>query len=143
MNRDKITELLRNYRSYKYAIRMYESPRMICAGTASYDDMPRNGSFGSRIPPRNDGISFEDANDYITYKEAVEAVDGALETLTDDEQSVIKLRWMDSLTLEQISRRKFCSRDTIKRIHKRAYNQLSICLRFVREVPQIEKVPVA
>ncbi|MNU01888.1 Sigma-70, region 4 [compost metagenome] len=62
-----------------------------------------------------------------------------METLTDEEQSVIKLRWMNEMTLDQIANRKNYSKATIKRTHKKALGKLVICLRFL-EVPHIEQI---
>lgn len=141
MNQDIITELLRNYPYYRYAVRMYESDRPVALRATEYSDMPRGGGFGARAP-KLFGPDFQDELDYECYKKAVVHIEGALETLTDEEQSVIKLRWMDELSLDQIADRKGYSRSTIKRTHKRALYKLTICLRFV-EIPYIEQIPVA
>ncbi|MFK4167236.1 sigma-70 family RNA polymerase sigma factor [Paenibacillus lautus] len=141
MNQDKITELLKNYPYYRYAVRMYETDRPVALRATEYSDMPRGGGFGTRAP-KLFGLADEDELDYDRYKKAVVHIEGALETLTDEEQSVIKLRWMDELSLDQIADRKSYSRSTIKRTHKRALAKLTICLRFV-DIPYIEEITVA
>lgn len=140
MDRDKVTELLKNYRSYRYAVRMFETTGWVGVSGTQYSDMPRSSNFGSRAPAKF-GCSFEDVLDYGRYKAAVDAIEGALDTLTEDERSVIRLKWMEDMTLEMIAGRRECSRDTIKRIHRRALNKLAICLRFV-DVPHIERIPL-
>ncbi len=142
MNQDKVTELLRNYRYYRYAVRMYETDKPVFLSATEYSDMPRGSTLGGARIPKFIGPSFDDQLDYERYRKAVDYIEGALETLTDEEQSVIKLRWMDELSLDQIADRKSYSRSTIKRTHKRALAKLTICLRFV-ETPYIEQIPVA
>lgn len=143
MNKDKVTELLHNYQSYKYAVRMFETTGWVAISGTQWSDMPGSGrGFGPRAPVKFATDSLQDVADYNEYKSAVEAVEGALETLNDEERSVIRLKWMDGLTLNQIAQRKAYSVDTIKRTHKAAFRKLYICLRFVR-VPEIEQIPVA
>jgi RNA polymerase sigma factor (sigma-70 family) len=144
IDRDKVTELLKNYRSYQYAIRMYETTGWAAIGGTGYSElgMPRNSSFGPRAPVKFTCDSLADRLDYQQYKRAVEAVDGALKTLNDDEESVIRHKWMDDMTLAQIARRKNYSERTVKRMHKMALTKLAICLRFF-DVPEIEQIPVA
>lgn len=140
IDRDKVTELLKNYRSYKYAVRMYEQSKGIpCAGIAVYDDMPRSSSFGSRAPRMNDGISLEDTIDYRTYKSAVNAIEGAMDTLKRDERNVIEYKWIHGLTLEKIDERFHYGRGYARQIHRRALQHMAICLRFT-DAPQIQEV---
>lgn len=140
MNQDKITELLKNYPYYRYAVRMYETDRPVALRATEYSDMPRGGGFGARAP-KLFGPAYQDELDYAEYKKAVMYIEGALETLTDEEQSVIKLRWMDELSLDQIAKRKSYSKSTIKRTHRRAWCKLTICLRFM-DVPHIEQIQI-
>ena len=142
MNKDKVTELLHNYQSYKYAVKMFETTGWVAIAGTQWSDMPRGGSFGPRAPVKFSSDSLQDVQDYNAYKEAVKALEGALEMLNDEEQSVIRLKWMEGLTLSQIAQRKSYSIDTIKRTHMAAFRKLYICLRFVK-VPEIEQIPVA
>lgn len=146
MHRDNVTELLKNYRSYRYAVNQYErhQPRA-SAGIANYDAMP-GGSGAQELFFAPNGrmadmghTSFQDRMDYQTYSEVVKDIEGGLETLTDEEQSVIKLKWMDKLSLQQIADRKGLSVGTIKSRHKSALASLGVCFRFVKP-PQIEEI---
>lgn len=139
MDRDKVTELLKNYRSYKFAVKNYESNHLPAASIASYSDMPRSIGFESSPPRFNNGLSIQDHIDYIEYKRAVEAIEGALETLTDNEKLVIEKKWMVGITLKNIEINYHYGTDYAKKIHRRALQKLSICLTFV-DVPSIREV---
>ncbi|MFE4569963.1 sigma factor-like helix-turn-helix DNA-binding protein [Paenibacillus chitinolyticus] len=146
MNRDKVTELLKNYQSYRYAIRQYENHRAYpAAGIANYSPL-RGGSgmpelFFQRIgkPADMGHTTFKDEVDYQAYRNVVAWLEGALETLTEDEVTVIKFKWVRDLTLVQIAEQKGFSETTVKRLHKRGLEKLAIALRFV-EVPNIHQV---
>lgn len=146
MDRDKVTELLKNYRSYKYAVSRYErhKPRA-SAGVANYDAMPSGSGapelfFASQGRMADMGhTSLQDRMDYSDYSQVVQDIDGGLDTLTDEEQSVIRLKWMDGMNLRDIAARKQYSVETVKRNHKRALEKLGICFRFIR-VPQINTI---
>ena len=140
--RDKVIELLKLYPSYKYAVRMYETTGWVAISGTQYSDMPRGGGFGSKAPVKFMVDSFLDTNDYHTYKRTVELIEGAMDTLMDEERSVIRLKWLGNLTLAQIAMRKWYSERTIQRAHKKGLQKLAICLRFV-EAPEIEQIPVA
>lgn len=148
MSRENVTELLKNYRSYKYAVSRYAKHRAVpAAGVANYEAMP-SGSGASELFFTLNGrmadmghSSFQDELDYQSYSEAVENIDGALDMLTDEEQSVIRLKWMDGISLRDIADRKKYSVETVKRNHKRALEKLGICFRFVK-IPQIEETVV-
>lgn len=142
MDRNKVTEMLRSYRTYKFAIRNFETTGWVAISGTQYSDMPRSGSFGPRAPVKFTSDSVQDVLDYNMYKRTVELIDGALETLKDEERSVVCLKWMDDMTLQQIADRKGYSRETIKRAHRSGLNKLQSCLRFV-EIPEIEHLTVA
>ncbi|MFF2156069.1 sigma-70 family RNA polymerase sigma factor [Paenibacillus chitinolyticus] len=143
MDRDKVTELLKNYQSYRYAIRQYENHRAYpAAGIANYSPL-RGGSgmpelFFQRIgkPADMGNTTFKDEVDYQSYRNIVACLEGALETLTEDEQTVVKLKWIHDVTLKQIAERKSLSEPTVKRMHKRGLEKLAISLHFVK-VPEI------
>lgn len=141
-NRDKVTELLKNYPFYKFAIRNFETTGWVAISGTGYSERIQTSGYGPRAPVKFSCDSVQDVMDYNEYKNAVDMVDRAMEELTEEEQYVIKLKWMQDMTLEQIARRRFCHKDTIKRIHRRAIGKLAICFRFV-DVPEIEKLPVA
>lgn len=136
MDKEKVTELLKNYLSYKYAVQNFEAPRTIGIATAVYDDMPRGGGYGSRPPSHNDGISLQDIIEYQEYKRTVQAIETALHALTDTEREVIELKYMKGWTLRMIEMYRPFGTNSTKAIHKRALNKLSICWRFV-ETPTI------
>lgn len=145
MNTNKVTELLKSYRAYRYAVRQYENHHPLPqAGVANYSGMPGGSGapelFFDRVGKMADmgHTSLKDAIDYSDYKEIVDTIDGAMETLTDEQQSVIKLKWMDGMTLIDIARRKSYSESNVKRLHKIAITHLAICLQFVY-VPRIDQ----
>lgn len=139
MNRDKVTELLKRYKSYKFAVRNYETAGWAAIGNNVDRDGFSGGGFGSRAPKRY-GASFQDARDYDMYKTIVDAIEGALDTLSLDEQDIIRLKWFEDMTLNTIAMRKSFSIDTVKRKHKKAINSLSICFTFI-QVPEIVSIP--
>jgi RNA polymerase sigma factor (sigma-70 family) len=147
MHKDQITEALKNFRSYRYAVNQYERHRPYpAAGVANYSGMP-NGSGATELFFASNGrmadmgdTDFKDHMDYLRYKDIVEEVETAVETLTDDEQSVIKLKWMENVTLKDIAERKKYSVETIKRTHTRALNKLAICFRFLPPPPSIQNI---
>lgn len=146
MNRENVTELLKNYRNYKYAVNQYERHRpRASAGIANYEAMPSGSGAPELFFAPNSRMgdmghtSFQDRLDYQTYSEVVRDIEGGLETLTDEEQSVIKLKWMDKLSLQQIADRKGLSVGTIKSRHKSALASLDVCFRFIKP-PQIEEI---
>lgn len=139
IDRDKVTELLRNYPHYKFAVRNFETTGWVALTGTVWSDSPRGGGFGSKAPVKFASDSIQDVMDYNSYKKATDAVEGALETLTDDEQAIITLKWMHGLTLDQIEDRRHMGRGYAKQVHRKALKSLAICLRFV-EVPEIEEV---
>ncbi|WP_028609221.1 sigma factor-like helix-turn-helix DNA-binding protein [Paenibacillus harenae] len=146
MNRENVTELLKNYRNYKYAVNQYERHRpRAAAGIANYDAMPSGSGAAELFFVPNGRMAdmghtgFQDRLDYNAYAEVVRDIEGGLETLTEEEQSVIKLKWMDKLSLQQIADRKHLSVGTIKSRHKSALASLGVCFRFVKP-PHIEEI---
>lgn len=144
MNREQITETLKQYLAYKHAVNMYERHRPVpSAGIANYTAMPS----GSGAPERFFDIvgkaadmgmtSHADYLDYNRYKSAVTELEGAFDVLTEEELSVIKLKWMHDVSLKDIAERKRYSLITIKRQHKRAMGKLGNALRFA-QFPEIE-----
>lgn len=148
MNRENVTELLKNYRNYKYAVNQYERHRPRAgAGIANYEGMPSGDGASELFFAPNSRMadmghtSFQDRLDHQAYSEVVRDIEGGLEALTDEEQSVIKLKWMDKLSLQQIADRKGLSVRTVKSCHKSALASLDICYRFVRP-PQLEEITI-
>jgi DNA-binding NarL/FixJ family response regulator len=144
MNREEIGEALKGYLSYKYGVAVYESHIPApSAGIANYNPMPS----GSGAPERFFEIvgkqadmgntSFQDHLDYLDNKRLVTEIEGAFGVLTEEEMSIIKLKWMQDFTLHQIAERKHCSEITIKRHHRMALSKLYNALRFSK-LPQIE-----
>lgn len=143
-NRDKVTELLKNYRSYRYAVKMYDKNIGIpAASIATYDDMPRGGSFGSRTPLVNDGFQFADQLDYHDLVYVVRSIEGAVEeVLNSKERLVIEKKYIgpEAWTLYKISIDEDKDESTIRRWHKEALRKLSIALGPV-EKPKMYKIP--
>lgn len=153
-DRDKVAKLLKNYRYYKVAVKGYNRQttdqllhnRYMSAApcrTAVYSDMPMGGSSGGpRIPTLTGGWGFEDELEYSEYTYIIGRIDDALDSLTDEARSVITLKWMDGLTLDQISKRKGYSEAWAKKVHRKAIGDLALCFRFDM-VPKVDSVPVA
>jgi hypothetical protein len=145
-SQEDINELLQNYRSFRFAVQQFErhvpTPS---AGIANYNPMP--GPRGATLlffeqQGKMADMGHTSLADFISYqkdKDAVEAVEGALSTLTEDERSVIVLKWMDGITLKQIQLRKPMCRNTIKNHHRRGLAKLYNALRFV-EIPEIHNL---
>lgn len=143
MNREEVSEALRGYLSYKYAVSAYERHNPYpSAGIANYSAMPSGSGAPERFfaivgKPADMGItSQDDWIDYQEYRSIVIELEGAFGVLTDEEMSIIRLRWMQDVSLKQIADRKSCSEITIKRHHKRAIGKLHNALRFAR-LPKI------
>ncbi len=141
MYQDKVSEMLKKYPSCKYAVSVYERHKPVpSAGIA----MPSGSGAPERFfavigkPADMGNTSYKDYQDYLEYKAFVDELEGAFVTLTDEEQSIIKLKWMQDITLKQIAVRKKFSVETIKRYHKSALSKLSKALRFTK-VPDIEE----
>lgn len=145
MNREEIAEALRCYLSYKYGVSVYESHRPSpSAGIANYSAMPSGSGAPERFfaivgkPADMGNTTLQDEIDYQDNKRLVTELEGAFGILTEEEYSIIKLKWMQDFTLHQIAERKHCSEITIKRHHKMALNKLYNALRFSK-LPKIEK----
>lgn len=134
---ERITRMLKNYRSYKYAV---------SNGIAPYQEedntgMPMAFSFGSRPPGRlsGRGSTFQSRMDYRAYKNAVLAIDGAVtEVLDDEEQKIIRYKYMERnpMTLAQIADKYHMSERRAVYLHKKALKALTMALTFVDE-PEI------
>lgn len=140
----EVEELLKRYLPYKHAVNVYERHRpMPSAGIANYSGMPGGSGAPERFfalvgkPADMGHTSLSDHSDYLKYKTVVIEIEGALETLTEEQYSVIRLRWMQELTLKQIAIRKHSGLTTIKKQHKSALSRLRDALRFTR-MPEIE-----
>lgn len=138
VDRNKVTELLKNYKSYKFAVRNYEQAGWAAIGSVG-DREFSGAAYGSRAPKKF-GPSFQDSLDYQSYKSIVDIIEGALDTLDVESQEIIRLKWFEGYTLQVIANRHNYSIDTVKRKHKKALNNLVICFTFV-QAPEIEKVP--
>lgn len=137
VDRDKVTELLKNYRSYKYAVSNGIAPYQ----TEDMLGMPMSFNFGSRPPIGLNGRGSMEPSvtDYRIYSRVVKLIEGAIEdVLDDDERDVVRLKYLErnKLTLERIADRKHMHKNTVTVIHKRALKNLSNALLFV-EVPEI------
>lgn len=132
---DRITELLRNYRSYRYAVNN---------GIAPFVETDMSGimggcGFGPRIPRLTAGTTFQSEQDYHMYKRIVEAIDGAVkDVLSDDQGIVIRLKYLERnpTTLLKIAIARDKDEKTIRRWHKEAIKLLGTALEFV-ETPEI------
>lgn len=135
MDKNKVIQTLKNYRSYKFAIQN---------GIAhSVEDdmtgMPMAFSYGSRPPQLNRGSLMPSINDHNRYRRIVALIDGAMnEVLSDKERMVIKRKYTDqnTTTLFQISQDRDNDERTVGRWHKSALHKLGIILEFA-DIPEI------
>lgn len=141
VDRDKVTKLLKNYRYYRMAVKGYErnttdeliTNKYFSAArcrTTLYSDMPMGMGGGSSAPRLTGGWSLDDESEYREYKYIVERIDDALNLLSDEEKSVLVLKWMDGMTLDQIATRKGFSEAWAKKVHRKSINDLALCFRF-------------
>lgn len=115
VNHDKVTELLKNYRSYKYAAQN-------CGPGMETYRLPLI------ISERRADCNMWDAT---RYNRIVTMVAGAVnEVLSDDERTVIMRKYFDrnTLTLNEIADALHKDPSTISRWHKAAIRRLSIAL---------------
>lgn len=137
MNTDKVQEILKNYRSYRYAASNG------IAGWNPYDStgMPMGGSFGSRVPTLSTGLTVYSEMDLVRYGRMITLIDGAVnDVLDDDEAMVIKRKYMDrnKKTLDEIAYAMNRTRQTISNRHKSALNKLNEALKFfIMDAPEI------
>lgn len=130
---EKVTRMLKNYRSYRYAV---------SNGIAPYEEGELGigcGGYGSRIPRLSRGTTYPSEMDYRAYKRVVQAIDGAVaDVLNDDMQMVIRYKYMErnTLNLMQIAEKIHCHERRVKYLHKKALNKLEHALVFVDE-PEI------
>lgn len=129
MNREKVTKLLKDYRSYKYAVKNCESE-------------PLGSGMKVRQHVNSNRLITVNEWDYERYSRMISMIDGAVkEVLSDEEQKVIEHKYLDrnTLTLYQIATRCYMTEDRAKYLHKTALNALSKALMFV-DVPDIHNL---
>ncbi|MEO3947644.1 sigma factor-like helix-turn-helix DNA-binding protein [Gorillibacterium sp. CAU 1737] len=131
-DREKVIELLKNYRSYRYAvmngIEPYEGETCFVGS-----------EYGPRVPRLYRGTTIQTEQDYRAYKRIVQTIDGAVEdVLDDDERDVIRYKYLErnSLNLDKIAERLLIGERTVQRAHKQALKKLTMSLRFV-DAPEI------
>lgn len=115
MNNDRVSEILSNFRSYRYAAK-------VGADEGFLDGPPTLYSERRMSPNRWDASR---------YNRIVNTVTGAVDdVLTDEQRTVIQRRYLDRnpLTLNQIADILNCDPSTITRRHKEALRKLGIAL---------------
>ena len=115
MNNEQVSEILSNFRSYRYAAKVGEMRGYLDCPPVLYNErkLNPNGWDASR------------------YNRLVNTVTGAVDdVLTDEQRAVIKRRYLDRnpLTLGQIADILNCDRSTVQRRHKEALRKLGIAL---------------
>jgi len=130
-SRDKIVELLTDYRSYKFAVSNCESN-------------PDELQYGVRVQPylnSNRVITINEL-DYLRYSRIIMTLEEATkEVLSDEEREVIRYKYLERnpLTLKIISKRMGMHENTATHIHRRALKKLAKALMFV-EIPEIHNL---
>lgn len=141
---ERITRMLKNYRSYKYAvsngIAPHEEGESIFCSTG-YGSRPPAGLMGR-------GSTLASQRDYQSYRNAVRAIDGAIsEVLNDEEQSIIRYKYTErnTLTLAQIADKFNMSERRALYLHKKALKALALALKFVEEpeILNLDSIPKA
>lgn len=115
MNNEHVSEILTNFRSYRYAAKVGEVEGLLDGAPTLYNERLRS-------PNRWDATR---------YSRIVNTVNGAVdEVLTDEQRAVIKRRYLERnpLTLGQIADVLHCDRSTVQRRHKEALKKLGIAL---------------
>jgi hypothetical protein len=142
----EITELLQNYRSYEMAVYNFERHHPVpSAGVARYTGMPNGSGAPERFfanPGKMADMGTVSLADIVSYQEDVEIVDavrGALYTLTEGEREIIVAKWMDDIPLKTIAQKKSMGLNTVKRTHRRALTKVVRSLRFV-PIPHIHRL---
>lgn len=148
IDKNKVTELLSNYLSYKAAIINFErykpSPS---AGVANYSGMPGGSGapelFFTRVGKMADmGLtSALDHFDNETYVAIVAVIEFSVsQVLSDDEFYVINHKWLSKNRMDLCKIAVLKDRDerTIGRWHKSALGKLAIAFSGIPVVPQIE-----
>jgi len=147
---DQVIELLKNYRSYQMAILNYQRHKpSASAGIANYGGMPSGSGapelFFDSVGKRADmGFSSAlDLYDYETYRDVVMAIDFTVtQILTDDEQLVIRKKYLERIPVElyKIAMDRERDESTIRRWHRKALRKLAISLCPMFVVPKIERI---
>jgi hypothetical protein len=148
IDKNKVTELLSNYRSYKAAIINFESYKPTpSAGIANYSGMP-GGSGATELffdrTGRAADMGFTSALDHFDhdmYVAVVAIIDFTVsQVLTDDERYVITHKWLDRnpMDLYKIAMIKDKDESTIRRWHRKALSKLAISFSGIPNAPHIE-----
>lgn len=118
MNHDQVTELLKNYRSYRYAANNCGEPE-------------------GRLPILYSERRYNmDGWDRSRYHRIVHMVAGAVDdVLSDDQRTVINRKYLDrnTMTLSEIATAIYRDRKTVERWHKEAVKRLTIALQPLTE----------
>lgn len=140
MNAMEVAEMLRNYRSYRYAVNNGVAPFV-------EDDMlgmPMTLEYSSRPPKRvgSRGSTFIGQMQYNATVTAMKLLDGAIEdVLNDNERDVIRLKYTErnTYTLSIVADKIHVHQNTVTSVHKSALKKLTRALVFV-EVPPIHNL---
>lgn len=119
MNKDMVTEMLKDYRSYRYAMKNCKA---------------NEGEYTGRLVPQSinsDRLITAEQWDLNRYSRIVSMIDGAVnEVLSDDQRTVVMRKYLDrnTLTLNEIADVLHKDRSTVSRWHTEAIRRLSIAL---------------
>lgn len=127
MTHNQLTEILRDFRSYRYAVHN-------CGGMHALDDMTLPVVISERRRNPNQW-------DATRYSRIVSAIECAVnDVLSDDQRTVIMRKYMDrnTLTLNEIADITRQHRSTVSRWHKEALRRLTIALQpFAKDEQEI------
>lgn len=131
--RDKVTELLKNYRSYRYAANNLD-------GTDGY--LVQDWGSVRIASARGDLIIGLNEWDYRRYSRIVTLIDGAVQDVLDDDmQNIIRYKYLErnTLTLSQISDKFHYGERRAQYLHKKALKALTLALGFA-DAPEIHNL---
>ncbi len=118
MDNNTVTELLKNYRSYKYAVNN--------CGRIDFEPGYTVQTVYNQRFKRN-----PDAWDKDRYNRIVTMIEGAVnDVLSDDQRTIINRKYLDrnTMTLKQIAAITGCDASTVSRWHTEAVRRLAIAL---------------
>lgn len=124
MDNERVSEILSNFRSFRYAAKVGEMEGYLDGSPTLYSERLRS-------PNRWDASR---------YNRLVNAVKGAVdEVLTDEQRTVISRRYLDRnpLTLGQIADALNRDRSAVSRLHKGALKKLGIALQPLEKESEI------
>lgn len=122
MDNDQVIQLLKDYRSYKYAV-----SNLNTADNNHLRDLSRMPYIYTERMAKSKPNQW----DYTRYKRIVDMIDGAIaEVLSDDQRTVIMRKYIDrnNLNLNEIANMINKERSSVSRLHTESIRKLALAL---------------